>query len=225
VGRIIERACLQLLARLRERAGLGVKYTRREFFSACHRYRDAHGKVESLCRYEAPPGIQWNDATYHGEAYGAYAWAVYVAQVAVDTLTYSAEVEDFWAVQEVGRVLHPVLAMGQIEGGVAQAIGYALYEKVVLENGRMVNNQMTNYIMPTAEDVPPIHVVLEEIPFRYGGYGAKGIGELPHDGPAPAILNAIRDATGVPFNSIPLLPEDLFATLAAREPITEPVAL
>ncbi len=64
----------------------------------------------------------------------------------------------------------------------------------------MVNNQMTNYIMPTAQDVPPIHVYFEEIPFRHGGYGAKGIGELPHDGPAPAILNAIRDATGVCFD-------------------------
>jgi CO/xanthine dehydrogenase Mo-binding subunit len=228
VGRLVERASLQLLALLRENAGLGDKHTREEFFAASDRYRAAHGKVESLCRYEAPPGIQWDDATYHGEAYGAYAWAIYVAQVAVDTVTYSAEVEDFWAVQEVGRVLHPVLAKGQIEGGVAQGVGYALYEKVVLQNGRMANNQMTNYIMPTAEDVPPIHVVFEEIPFRYGGYGAKGIGELPHDGPAPAILNAIRDAIGVPFNSIPLLPEDLFATLAARESpenIAEPVAL
>ena len=114
---------------------------------------------------------------------GAYAWAIYVAQVAVDTVTYSAEVEEFWAVQEVGRVLHPVLAAGQIEGGIAQGIGYALYEKVVSQNGRMANNQMTNYIIPTAEDVPPIHVFFEEIPFRYGGYGAKGIGELPHEGP------------------------------------------
>jgi CO/xanthine dehydrogenase Mo-binding subunit len=73
---------------------------------------------------------------------------------------------------------------------------------------------MTNYIMPTAEDIPPIHVYFEQIPFRHGAYGAKGIGELPHDGPAPAILNAIRDATGLAFNSIPLLPEDLFAGLA-----------
>jgi CO/xanthine dehydrogenase Mo-binding subunit len=224
VGRLIERASLQLLAQLRESVDLNEEHTRDEFFSACARYRAAQGKVESLCRYEAPPGVHWDDATYHGEAYAAYAWAVYVAQVAVDTVTYSAEVEDFWAVQEVGRVLHPVLARGQIEGGVAQAIGYALYEKVVLENGRMANNQMTNYIMPTAEDVPPIHVIFEEIPFPHGAYGAKGIGELPHDGPAPAILNAIRDATGIAFNAIPLLPEDLFAMLAAHEQNPEPVA-
>lgn len=225
VGRLIERASLQLLALLREYAGLSEHPAREEFFAACDRYRAAHGAVESLCRYEAPPGIYWDDTTYHGEAYGAYAWAIYVAQVAVDTVTYSAEVEDFWAVQEVGRVLHPVLAKGQIEGGVAQGIGYALYEKVVLQNGHMANNQMTNYIIPTAADVPPIHVHFEQIPFRYGGYGAKGIGELPHDGPAPAILNAVRDATSVAFNAIPLLPEDLFVKLSAREPVEEPVAL
>jgi CO/xanthine dehydrogenase Mo-binding subunit len=222
VGRLIERACLQLISMLREQAGLGATHTREEFLGACERYRAAHGEVLSMCRYEAPPGIYWDDQKYHGEAYGAYAWAIYVAQVAVDTVTYSAEVENFWAVQEVGTVLHPVMAAGQIEGGIAQGIGYALYEKVVLDSGRMTNNQMTNYIMPTAEDVPPIHVYFEQIPFRYGGFGAKGLGELPHDGPAPAILNAIRDATGVGFNSIPLLPEDLYAGLAASQPVEEP---
>ena len=224
VGRIIERASLQLLTLLRQHAGLGATYTRDEFFAACERYRSAHGEVASLCRYEAPPGIVWDDEKYHGEAYDAYAWAIYVAQVAVDTVTYSAEVEDFWAVQEAGRVIHPVLAAGQIEGGVAQGIGFALYEKVVWRDGRMANNQMTNYIMPTAEDVPPIHVFFEQIPFRHGGFGAKGIGELPHDGPAPAILNAIRDATGVGFRAIPLLPEDLYAGLARNQPVEEPAA-
>jgi CO/xanthine dehydrogenase Mo-binding subunit len=158
-------------------------------------------------------------------SYPAFAWGVYVAQVAVDTDTYSAEVEDFWAVQEVGRVLNPVLAGGQIEGGIAQGIGYTLYEKVILQNGHMVNNQMTNYIMPTAEDVPPIHIFFEQIPFEYGGFGAKGIGELPHDGPAPAILNAIRDAVGIGFSSIPLLPEDLAVEFAARENVTEAAAV
>jgi CO/xanthine dehydrogenase Mo-binding subunit len=128
-------------------------------------------------------------------------------------------------VQEVGKVLNPTLAGGQIEGGIAQAIGYALYEKVILQNGHMVNNQMTNYIMPTAEDVPPIHVVFEQIPFEYGGFGAKGIGELPHDGPAPAILNAIRDAIGIGFSSIPLLPEDLAAGLISRESLVEAAAV
>jgi CO/xanthine dehydrogenase Mo-binding subunit len=224
VGRLIERAGLQLVARLRNDAGLRERFTREEFFAACERYRAAKGDVVSHCRYEPPPGIFWDDQKYHGEAYPAFAWSVQVAQVAVDTITYSAEVEEFWAVQEVGRVLNLVLAGGQIEGGVAQGIGYALYEKVVLQNGHMANNQMTNYIIPTAEDVPPIHVFFEQIPFQHGGYGAKGIGELPHDGPAPAILNAIRDATGSGFYSIPLLPEDLFAKLATHRTIEETAA-
>ncbi len=222
VGRLIERASLQLVEMLRGKAGLAAGYTRDEFLAACDRYRAAQGDVLSLCRYEPPPGIYWDDRKYRGEAYPAYAWAVYVAQVAVDTVTYSAEVEEIWAVQEVGRVLNPVLAAGQIEGGIAQGIGYALYEKVVSQNGRMANNQMTNYIIPTAEDVPPIHVFFEEAPFPYGGFGAKGIGELPHDGPAPAILNAIRAATGVAMNAIPLLPEDLFAALGAHKAEKEP---
>jgi len=225
VGRLIERAGLQLITMLREDAGLGAPYTREEFFAACERLRAAKGEVVSLVRYEAPPGIFWDDQKYRGEAYPSYAWSIHLAQVAVDTVTFSAEVEEFWAVQEVGRVLNPVLATGQIEGGIAQGIGYALYEKVLLQNGHMANNQMTNYIIPTAEDVPPIHVFFEEIPFRYGGYGAKGIGELPHDGPAPAIVNAIKDATGISFHSIPLLPEDLFAVLAAHRNVEEPAAL
>ncbi|HVZ83231.1 MAG TPA: xanthine dehydrogenase family protein molybdopterin-binding subunit [Terracidiphilus sp.] len=225
VGRLIERASRQLAAMLREQAGLGESYTRAEFFAACEQLRAVKGEVVSLCRYEAPPNIYWDDQKYRGEAYPAYAWAVHVAQVAVDTVTYTAEVEDFWAVQEVGRVLNPVLAGGQIEGGIAQGIGYALYEKVLLKNGHMTNNQMTNYIMPTAEDVPPIHVFFEEIPFGYGGYGAKGIGELPHDGPAPAVLNAIRNATGVRFDTIPLLPEDVFAKLAIEADVQEAAAV
>jgi CO/xanthine dehydrogenase Mo-binding subunit len=225
VGRLIQSAGTQLLQMLREHAGLGDAFTREEFFAACERYRAAHGEVVSLCRYQAPPDIYWDDETYRGEAYGAYAWCVQVAQVAVDTITYSAEVEDFWSVQEVGRVLNPVLAGGQVEGGIAQGIGYALYEKVVWQNGHMANNQMTNYIMPTAEDVPPIHVFFEEIPFAYGAFGAKGIGELPHDGPAPAILNAIKDATGVSFTAIPLLPEDMFARLAEPASVEEPATV
>jgi CO/xanthine dehydrogenase Mo-binding subunit len=124
--------------------------------------------------------------------------------------TYMATCTHFYALQEVGKVMHPVLAKGQIEGGVAQGIGYALYEKCVYVDGLMRNNQMTNYIMPTSADLPPIHVHFEEVPSIHGPDGAKGIGELPMDGPAPAILNAIEHATGISFTEIPLLPEDIF---------------
>src|SRR5581483_3133233 len=179
------------------------------FARACRAYEERHGPLVGTSRYQAPPGVRWDDVTYTGDAYGAYAWAVYVAEVAVDTLTWEVTVEDFVAVQEIGRVLHPVLAAGQIEGGVVQAIGWALSEHVAWERGRMRNAQMTNYIIPTAADVPPIRVAFEEVPYAYGPGGAKGIGELPMDGPAPAIVNAVAHATGVRLRRIPLLPEAL----------------
>ena len=216
VGKLVQSAAISIRQTLAKTSLLGDEYTPEQFRVACREYIVAHGPLKAYTRYEAPADIYWDDEHYRGEAYAAFAWAVYVAEVTVDLTTYSVTVDDFVAMQEVGKVLHPVLAAGQITGGVAQAIGFALYEKVVWQNGRMVNNQMTNYIMPTSADLPPIRVFFEEIGNVHGAHGAKGIGELPMDGPAPAILNAVEDATGVRFNSIPLLPEDLFEALSAQ---------
>jgi CO/xanthine dehydrogenase Mo-binding subunit len=216
VGRLVENAALGLKQTLIQSGLLVENYTIDEWRRACRSYIDHFGSLHYTSRYKPPPGIQWDDEKYQGDAYGAYAWAVYVAEVTVDTVTYETTVDDFVAVQEVGKVIHPVLAAGQIEGGVAQAIGYALYENIVWREGRMINNQMTNYIMPTVEDLPPIRVYFEESPYPYGPAGAKGIGELPMDGPAPAILNAIEDALGVSARQIPLLPEDLMQAVLAK---------
>ncbi|MGD0293398.1 MAG: xanthine dehydrogenase family protein molybdopterin-binding subunit [Terracidiphilus sp.] len=210
VGKLVKDAAHALAGKLREKKLLGEKFSATEFRAACTAYIKRYGALRAEARYQAPKDIFWDDAAYKGEAYPAFAWAVYVAEVAVDMRTYSTQVVNFYAVQEVGRVVNPLLAAGQIEGGVAQGVGYALYEKVVWKNGRMSNSQMTNYIMPTAVDVPNIEVYFEESPCEHGPYGAKGLGELPHDGPAPAILNAIQDATGINFTSIPLLPEDMY---------------
>ena len=166
-------------------------------------------------KYEHPRDLHWDDQKYSGDAYGAYAWAVYVAEVSVDMRTAEVRVDDFVAVQEVGKVINPVLAAGQIEGGVAQGIGFALYENVVWQEGRMVNAQMTNYVMPTSVDLPEIRVYFEEIPYGRGPAGAKGIGELPLDGTAPAIANAIAHATGVDVRHIPITAETLLEMLEA----------
>ncbi|HXD34252.1 MAG TPA: xanthine dehydrogenase family protein molybdopterin-binding subunit [Pyrinomonadaceae bacterium] len=209
VGKLIESAVLGLKQTLIGSGLLSENYSQSDFQQACGAYIKQFGPLKSFSRYQAPPNILWDDEKYQGDAYGAYAWAVYVAEVTVDLLTYEAKVDDFVAIQEVGRVINPILATGQIEGGVAQGIGYTLFENVVWQNGRMANNQMTNYIIPTPADIPPIRVFFEENPYAYGPGGAKGIGELPMDGPAPAILNAIEHATGVSFNRIPLMPEEL----------------
>ena len=224
VGRLVHSAALGLKQMLIASGFLDERSTTEELQAAAKAYIAKHGALRSMSRYEAPPDIYWDDQKYHGEAYAAFAWAVYVSEVTVDLTTYSVTVDDFVALQEVGRVLNPVLATGQIEGGIAQAIGYALYEKVDWDRGLMKNNQMTNYIIPTSQDLPQIRVYFEEVPFEYGAYGAKGIGELPMDGPAPAILNAIAHATGEDFHAIPLLPEDVAERFAVSAPAAQEMA-
>ena len=216
VGKLVQSASKGIEQTLTKNGLLADSYTPEQFRSACREYIAARGALKSYSRFEAPGDVFWDDEKYRGEAYAAYAWAVYVAEVTVDLTTYSVTVDDFVALQEVGKVLNPVLAAGQITGGVAQGIGFALYEKVVWHNGRMLNNQMTNYIMPASMDLPPIRVFFEELGNVHGAHGAKGIGELPMDGPAPAIVNAVEDATGIHFRSIPLLSEDLFEALQSE---------
>ncbi|MEK6282982.1 MAG: xanthine dehydrogenase family protein molybdopterin-binding subunit [Acidobacteriota bacterium] len=217
VGKLVESAALGLKQTLIGSGLLKEDHNSAEFQEACCEYIKAFGPLKAFSKYQPPPNVYWDDEKYQGDAYGTFAWAVYVAEVSVDMLTYEARVDDFVAVQEVGRVINPILAAGQIEGGVAQGIGFALFENVVWQNGRMANNQMTNYIIPTPADIPPIRVYFEENPYAYGPGGAKGIGELPMDGPAPAILNAIENATGVSFNHVPLMPEAIMALLTIVE--------
>jgi CO/xanthine dehydrogenase Mo-binding subunit len=211
VGKLVESAATTLRSMLTGAALLPEAYSREELRQACAEYVDRHGALRASVRYQAPAGVRWDDDRYQGDAYGSYAWAVYVAEVTVDLVTCEVRVDDFVAVQEIGKVINPVLAIGQIEGGVAQAIGWALYEQVAWRDGRMENAQLTNYIIPTAMDVPPMRVFFAETPYAHGPAGAKGIGELPMDGPAPAILNAIAHATGLEPTRVPLTPEALMA--------------
>ena len=215
VGKLVEAAAREIQNKLFKSELLEPDYAAADFSRACNRYIEKFGALASLAKYEHPLGLHWDDQRYQGDAYGAYAWAVYVAEVSVDTRTAEVRVNDFVAVQEVGRVINPVLAAGQIEGGIAQGIGFALYENVVWQEGRMVNNQMTNYVMPTSMDVPRIRVLFEEVPCAGGPAGAKGIGELPLDGTAPAIANAIAHSTGADITRLPITPEALMEMLEA----------
>jgi CO/xanthine dehydrogenase Mo-binding subunit len=213
VGKLVETATREIRSKLIESGFWKQPHTAEDFAAACRDFIAAGGPLKSFIKYDHPHDLHWDDANYRGDAYGAYAWAVYVAEVSVNMRTAETRIEDFVAVQEVGKVINPVLAAGQIEGGVAQGIGFALNENVVWQEGRMVNGQMTNYIMPTSMDVPPIRVFFEEFPYGRGPAGAKGIGELPLDGTAPAIANAIAHATGADVTRIPVTPEVLMEML------------
>lgn len=240
VGHLVARACDDLVRRLEKAELIGDADMRDddlgERISALsdargHRYRaDALQRALRMAAtrkddvrrgqalYERPPGGAWDDKAYKGIAYGTYAWATYAADVEVDLRTFEVTIHDFVASQEIGKVINPLLARGQIEGGVVQGMGWALLEDTVMRDGGMANHNMTTYVIPTFADVPRIKVLFMEQPYDYGPMGAKGIGELPMDGPAPAILNAVCHAVGVQINELPCSPERLMDAYLAAEP-------
>ena len=171
-------------------------------------YFALHGGFSVERKYEPPDWIEWDDHTYRGDAYATYGWGCDVAELEVDPDTFEVKPVRLTAVQEFGRPIHPALARGQIEGGTAQGLGYALLERVVMRNGAMANGQLTNYTIPTTLDTPEIDVVMLENPYPGGPFGAKGLGELPMDGPAPAVVNALRNY-GLDVREVPATPEHL----------------
>jgi CO/xanthine dehydrogenase Mo-binding subunit len=173
-------------------------------------YHARHGELAVERMYQPPDWIQWDDETYRGDAYATYGWGCDVAELEVDPDSFAVRPLKLTAVQEFGRPIHPALARGQIEGGTVQGLGYALLERVVMRNGAMANAQLTNYTIPTTLDTPEIDVVMLCNPYPGGPFGAKGLGELPMDGPAPAVVNALRHL-GLDVREIPATPELLAA--------------
>jgi CO/xanthine dehydrogenase Mo-binding subunit len=201
VGRILERCAKEMRARLGNLTP--AEHWRR------------HGRLVVTKQYEPPPGIVWDDDTYRGDAYATYAWGCDVAEVELDPVTYEVKTTKMTVVHEFGRPIHPVMARGQIEGGTAQGVGYALLEHVVMKDGAMANAQLTNYTIPTTLDTPRFDVVMLENPYPYGPFGAKGVGEIPMDGPGPAIVNAVR-SIGLDLAELPATPETVMRAVLAR---------
>jgi CO/xanthine dehydrogenase Mo-binding subunit len=195
VGRLVQEAALEIKARAaREKLPLRVEKS-----------------------YVQPDSIHWDETTYRGDAYPVYAWACTIADVAVDTATGEVRVTDLVTAVDCGKALHPVMAEGQIEGGCLQAVGWATIEEIKMKDGGYQNDRLATYLIPTALDAPRIRTILVENPYSRGPFGAKGIGELPMDGPAPAIVAAIHDATGVWLDEIPATPEKILKALEGVE--------
>jgi len=194
VGRLVQEAATEIRERLkREKPPLRVEKS-----------------------YIQPDTIHWDETTYRGDAYPVYAWACTIADVDVDMTTGEVRVTDLVTAVDCGKALHPVMAEGQIEGGCLQAVGWATIEEIKMKDGSYQNDRLATYLIPTALDAPRIRTILVENPYSRGPFGAKGIGELPMDGPAPAIIAAIHDATGVWFFEIPATPEKVLAACASR---------
>ena len=194
VGRLVQEAATEIKQRVqRERPPLRVEKS-----------------------YIQPDTIHWDETTYTGDAYPIYAWACTIADVEVDMTTGDVRVTDLVTAVDCGKALHPVMAEGQIEGGSLQAVGWATIEEIKMKDGGYQNDRLATYLIPTALDAPRIKTILVENPYSRGPFGAKGIGELPMDGPAPAIIAAIHDATGVWLDEIPATPEKVLAACASR---------
>jgi CO/xanthine dehydrogenase Mo-binding subunit len=196
--------------------------TGRPFAEAYRADAAAHGPTRIDQGFEPYPGVGFDDATYTGDAYPVFGWAAAVAEVEVDLDTCEVAVLSIVAVDDVGQVIHPVLCEGQVEGGTLQAVGYATIEEIKLLDGRYLNDRLQTYLIPTALDAPRIDTILVEARFADAPHGAKGVGELPMDVGAPAVVAAIHDAIGAWIHDLPATPERIMAALAGIDPPDPP---
>ena len=206
VGGLLMNAASRLRAIVEERSG--------GLFAETYRAdAAANGGTRVDERFQPYPGIDFDETTYTGDAYPAFGWACAVAEVDVDVDTGEVRVRSVVSADDIGRVIHPVLAEGQVEGGTLQAVGYATIEEMKLEDGRYLNDRLATYLIPTAMDAPRITSILVEAPYSGAPHGAKGVGELPMDVVAPAIVDAIHDAVGVWITELPATPERVLGSM------------
>jgi CO/xanthine dehydrogenase Mo-binding subunit len=165
----------------------------------------------------APPPATLDPETGQGNPYFVYTYSTHMAEVIVDMETGEVDVTDFVAAFDVGKAINPKTLEGQIEGGVAMGLGYALMEEIALKEGHIQNLHLGDYLIPTSLDVPDIKPIVLEVENKYGPYGAKGIGEMPNIPATPAILNAIANASGGRVRSLPADPEGVFWAIKKAE--------
>ncbi|GAB4546684.1 MAG: xanthine dehydrogenase subunit D [Anaerolineales bacterium] len=165
-------------------------------------------------KYLAPPTTPFDHETGRSTPNFAYAYVAQAAEVEVDTETGHVRVLRLVSANDVGQSINPNMVVGQIEGGVVQAQGYALMEDYKTKNGKVLTDQLSTYLIPTVWDIPDsIESVVIEIPDPNGPWGARGLGELPFLPVAPALAAAIHDATGVWIDSFPFTPERVLRAL------------
>lgn len=165
-------------------------------------------------KYLAPRTTQFEPETGYSTPNFAYAWVAQAAEVEVDTETGHVRVVRFVSADDVGQAINPALVQGQVEGAVVQAQGYAILEDFKTQNGYVLTDQLSTYLIPTIWDIPEkVETVLVEVKDPNGPWGARGLGELPYLPVAPAIAAAIHDATGVWVDEFPFTPERILRAL------------
>ncbi|HAH30770.1 MAG TPA: xanthine dehydrogenase [Elusimicrobia bacterium] len=184
----------------------GKTVTFREVTAECWNLRQ---KMSEQGWYAAPR-TTFKMENGQGDAYVIYSYSADAAEVEVDLKTGVTKVLKIWAAYDVGKIVNPRLAMGQAQGGILQGMSWALYENLVYKNGIMVNPNFTDYVIATTADKPEYDITFLEKPYAEGPYKAKGMGEVPLIGVAPAVANAIANACGARVRLVPLLPEKVW---------------
>ena len=217
IGGLVTEAARKLRAQVEERTGRPFEESYREDAAA-------NGAARVDVRYEPPPGFAWDQDHHQGDAYAAFSWAGAVAWVDVDLDSGCVAVRRVVAVDECGRVVNPVMAAGQVEGGTLQAVGWATIEEMRSERGRIRNDRFATYLVPTALDAPEIEAHLLDGHYAGSPHGTKGLGEMPMNVAAPAVIDAIHDAIGAWITELPATPERVLAAILGKGRTREPPA-
>ena len=185
VGRLVERAAQEMKERWEE------------------------GDITTEVEYEHPEGYPWDQATFRGDAYLGYGWGAVIVEVEADKLTNEIKTVGIWSSHEIGKAIDELIVHGQINGGIMQSLGYGAMEKLEVKNGRFKQKSMSDYVIPTSMDFPKQFYHIQDNPYPWGPYGAKGMGELVFNGASAAYVDAVERALNTRFNAIPIPPEDI----------------
>ena len=185
VGRLVERAALEMKERWNE------------------------GDFTTEVEYEHPDGYPWDQATFRGDAYLGYGWGVACVEVEVDKLTNEVKTTGVWSSHEIGKAIDELIVHGQINGGIMQSLGYGSMEKLENKKGYFKQKSMSDYVIPTSMDFPKQFYHIQDNPYPWGPYGAKGMGELVFNGASAAYVDAVERALGTKFTAIPIPPEEI----------------
>ena len=181
---------------------------------ACARLRERlheliDGPIEETAVYRHRPTEALDPATGQGDSLVALAFAAHRAVCDVDCELGLVRAVEVATTQDVGRIMNPLALEGQIQGGIAQGLGLALMEEIRMDEGRVRNASFTDYLMPTVLDMPPVRMRISETPHPHAPYGLNGVGEMPTIASTPALVAAVRDATGRALTRVPLRPSDI----------------
>jgi CO/xanthine dehydrogenase Mo-binding subunit len=191
-GGAVQAACQAVLAKLAEREGLL-----------------GDEPIDETVQWRHRPTAAIDPLTGQGNAHVQFAFAAHRAVVDVDTELGLVKVVQLSTAQDVGKAMNPQAVLGQIHGGTAQGLGLALMEEIQLHEGKLRNPSFTDYLLPTILDMPPMQVDVLELADPHAPYGLRGVGEPPTISSTPAIVAAIRNATGLALNRVPVRPEHL----------------